>query len=77
IVYEQSDSLKPAADKLGLQIHTVDGLGRKPNPTLGAEPYNNEKFLAALYSADSLKNKRNTEAVEVAPAVLIAGRVVE
>lgn len=77
IVYEQSDSLKPAADKLGLQIHTVDGLGRKPNPALGAEPYNNEKFLTALYSADSLKNKRNTEAVEVAPAVLIAGRVVE
>jgi len=77
IVYEQSDSLKPAADKLGLKIHTVDGLGRKPNPTLGAEPYNNEKFLTALYSADSLKNKRNTEAVEVAPAVLIAGRVVE
>jgi len=77
IVYEQSDSLKPAADKLGLQIHTVDGLGRKPNPALGAEPYNNEKFLAALYSTDALKNKRNTEAVEVAPAVLIAGRVVE
>ncbi|HAV37719.1 MAG TPA: peptidylprolyl isomerase [Massilia sp.] len=77
IVYEQSDSLKPAADKLGLQIRTVDGLGRKPNPALGAEPYNNEKFLTALYSADSLKNKRNTEAVEVAPAVLIAGRVVE
>ena len=77
IVYEQSDSLKPAADKLGLQIQTVDGLGRKPNPALGAAPYNNEKFLAALYSADSIKNKRNTEAVEAAPAVLIVGRVVE
>lgn len=77
IVYEQSESLKPAADKLGLQIQTVDGLGRKPNPALGTAPYNNEKFLTALYSTDSIKNKRNTEAVEVAPAVLIAGRVVE
>ena len=77
IVYEQSESLKPAADKLGLQIQTVDGLTRKPNPALGAAPYNNEKFLAALYSTDSIKNKRNTEAVEVAPAVLVAGRVVE
>lgn len=77
IVYEQSESLKPAADKLGLQIQTVDGLSRKPNPALGAAPYNNEKFLTALYSTDSIKNKRNTEAVEVAPAVLIAGRVVE
>jgi peptidyl-prolyl cis-trans isomerase D len=77
IVYEQSESLKPAADKLGLKIQTVDGLTRKPNPALGTEPYNNEKFLGALYSTDSIKNKRNTEAVEVAPAVLIAGRVVE
>jgi peptidyl-prolyl cis-trans isomerase D len=77
IVYEQSESLKPAADKLGLKIQTVDGLTRKPNPALGAAPFNNEKFLAALYSTDSIKNKRNTEAVEVAPAVLIAGRVLE
>ena len=76
-VYEQSDSLKPTADKLGLKIQTADNLTRKPNPALGAEPYNNEKFLTALYSTDSIKNKRNTEAVEVAPAVLIAGRVVE
>ena len=77
IVYEQSDSLKPAADKLGLEIQTVDGLTRKPNPALGAAPFNNEKFLAALFSNDSIKNKRNTEAVEVAPAVLVSGRVVE
>ncbi|XYJ08584.1 SurA N-terminal domain-containing protein [Telluria sp. B2] len=77
IVYEQSDSLKPAADKLGLEIQTADGLTRKPNPALGAAPFNNEKFLTALFSNDSIKNKRNTEAVEVAPAVLVAGRVVE
>ncbi|WP_313177677.1 SurA N-terminal domain-containing protein [Massilia sp.] len=77
IVFEQSDSLKPAADKLGLQIQTVDGLGRKANPALGAAPYNNDKFLTALFSNESIKNKRNTEAVEVAPATLIAGRVVE
>jgi peptidyl-prolyl cis-trans isomerase D len=77
IVYENDSSLKPAADKLGLKIQQVDGLTRKPNPALGDAPYNNEKFLTALYSTDSIKNKRNTEAVEVAPAVLIAGRVVE
>jgi peptidyl-prolyl cis-trans isomerase D len=76
-VYEQSESLKPTADKLGLTIQTAEGLGRKPNPALGGAPFNNEKFLAALYSTDAIKNKRNTEAVEVAPAVLIAGRVAE
>ncbi|QOL48850.1 SurA N-terminal domain-containing protein [Massilia litorea] len=76
-VYEQSDSLKPTADKLGLKIQTAENLNRKPNPQLGAAPFNNEKFLTALFSTDAIKNKRNTEAVEVAPAVLIAGRVVE
>jgi peptidyl-prolyl cis-trans isomerase D len=76
-VYEQADSLKPAADKLGLKIETVDGLTRTPNPKLGPAPYNNAKFLAALFSVDSIKNKRNTEAVEVAPSTLVAGHVVE
>jgi len=75
-VYEQSDSLKPAADKLGLTIQTVDGLTRTPNPALGTVPVNNEKFLKAIFSNDALVNKRNTEAVEVAPSTLVAGRVV-
>jgi peptidyl-prolyl cis-trans isomerase D len=76
-VYEQSDSLKPVADKLGLTIQTVDGLTRKPNPALGNSPVNNEKFLQAIFASDALTNKRNTEAVEVAPSTLVAGRVVE
>jgi peptidyl-prolyl cis-trans isomerase D len=76
-VYEQADSLKPVADKLGLAIQTVEGLSRTPNPALGASPVNNEKFLKAIFSNDALTNKRNTEAVEVAPSTLVAGRVVE
>jgi peptidyl-prolyl cis-trans isomerase D len=76
-LYEQSDSLKPAADKFKLKIETVDKLARKPSPALGAAPYNNAKFLAAIFSDDSLKNKRNTEAVQAGPNVLIAGRMVE
>ena len=76
-VYEQSDSLKPVADKLGLKIQTVDNLTRKPNPALGDSPVNNEKFLTALFGVDAVKNKRNTEAVEVAPSVLVSGRVLE
>ena len=77
-VYEQSDSLKEVADKLKLKIETVDNLSRQPNPALPATaPYNNPKFLTALFSDDALKNKRNTEAVEVSPNMLIAGRVVD
>jgi peptidyl-prolyl cis-trans isomerase D len=76
-VEEQSDSLKPVADKLGLKVETAENLGRTPNPALGTALYNNAKFLTALYSQDALKNKRNTLAVEAAPTTLIAGRVVE
>lgn len=76
-VYEQSDSLKPVSEKLKLQVETADKVTRNVSPALGTAPYNNAKFLAALFSSDSLKNKRNTEAVEVAPTTLVAGRIVE
>ncbi|MDC8756725.1 SurA N-terminal domain-containing protein [Janthinobacterium fluminis] len=76
-IYEQSDSLKPVVDKLKLKVETVANLSRNPSPALGAAPFNNAKFLNAVFSDDVLKNKRNTEAIEVAPSTLIAGRVVE
>jgi peptidyl-prolyl cis-trans isomerase D len=38
---------------------------------------NNPKFLKAIFADDAIKNKRNTEAIEVAPSTLVAGRVVE
>lgn len=77
-VYEQADSLKAVADKLKLKIETTGTLTRQVNPAVApTAPYNNQKFLTALFSDESLKNKRNTEAVEVAPNTLIAGRVVE
>jgi peptidyl-prolyl cis-trans isomerase D len=76
-VEEQSDSLKPVADKLGLKIETAENLTRTPNPALGTAPFNSAKFLSALFSQDALKNKRNTLAVEAAPTTLIAGRVLD
>ena len=76
-VYDQSDSLKPVADKLKLKVETVANLSRTPSPALGAAPYNNAKFLTAIFSNDSLKDKRNTEAVSVGANTMIAGRVVE
>ncbi|WP_353156014.1 SurA N-terminal domain-containing protein [Herminiimonas fonticola] len=77
-VYEQADSLQAVADKLKLKIETTGNLSRQPNPAVAPTvPYNNQKFLTALFSDESLKNKRNTEAVEVAPNTLIAGRVTE
>ncbi|MFZ6749641.1 SurA N-terminal domain-containing protein [Undibacterium sp. Ren11W] len=78
MVYEQSDSLKAVADKLNLKIETVASLNRLPSAAIPATvPVNNPKFLKAIFSEDSLKKKHNTEAVEVAPRTLIAGRVLE
>ena len=77
LVYEQADSLKPVADKLGLTVETAGNVARTPSPALADSPVNNAKLLAALFSPEVLKNKRNTEAVEIAPGTLAAGRVVE
>jgi peptidyl-prolyl cis-trans isomerase D len=77
-VYEQGDSLQPAADKLKLKVQTASNVIRTPNPALAATvPYNNPKFLTALFTDDVIKNKHNTEAIEVAPNTLVAGRIVE
>lgn len=77
-VYEQADSLKPAAEKFKLTIQTADNVTRTPNLALGAQnPLNNEKVLKALFSDDALKNKRNTEAVQVGPTTLVAARIVD
>jgi len=75
MVYEQSDSLKPVADKFKLVVKQSDWLGRKPVPANG--PLGNEKVLAALFSEDAVKNKRNTESVEIAPNTLVAARIVD
>lgn len=75
MVYEQSDSLKPAAEKFKLTVKQSDWIGRVANPATGVLA--NEKLLAALFSEDSVKNKRNTEAVEVAPNTLVAARIVD
>ena len=78
MVYEQSDSLKPAADKFHLTIQSADNVTRQPNPALGAKsPLNNEKLLKALFSDDSIRNKRNTEAVQVGPDTLVSARIVD
>lgn len=74
IVYEQPDSLKPAAEKFHLTVQQSDWLVKGG---AAAGPLANAKLLAALFSEDALKNGRNTEAVEIAPHVLAAARVIE
>ena len=79
MVYEQSDSLQPVIDKFKLKPVQTGWVPKNPDAkvlaTLGQLA--NEKVLASLFSDDSLKNKRNTEAVEIAPNTLLAARVIE
>ena len=75
-VYEQSDSLKPIADRLKLEVKTALGILRKPLPG-AAGAFANPKFLNAIFSPDAIERKRNTEAVEVASNQLISGRITQ
>lgn len=73
-VYEQSDSLKPIADRLKLDIKTANNLQREPAPgTTGLLA--NPKVLAAVFNADALDKKRNTEAIETAANQLFSAHV--
>lgn len=75
LVYEQADSLKPAADRLKLEIRTAQGVKRQPQGATGA--LTNERLLAALFSPDAIDKKRNTEAIETGSNQLMAARVVK
>lgn len=71
--YEQSDTLKAAAELVGAQIEQSDWL-KKSDAGNGIW---NAKLLQAIFSDDVMKNKRNTAAIEVAPNTLVAARLLE
>ena len=79
IVYEQSDTLEPAAKKFGLTISEARGIQRS-GPTADLRPelreaLTNGRLLTALFGSESILSRRNTEAVEVAPGVFVSARV--
>ena len=75
-VYEQSDSLKPVAERLKLEIKTAANVTRQPAPGVTGV-LANPKFLNVLFAPDAIEKKRNTEAVEVGSNQLVSGRVVQ
>ena len=75
-VYEQSDSLKPVADRLKLEIKTASGVKRTASPSAQGV-LANAKLLAAVFNPDSVEKKRNSEAVEIAPSQLAAARITQ
>jgi peptidyl-prolyl cis-trans isomerase D len=75
MVYEQPDSLQPAAERFKVQLQATGWIAKSARQELGA--LDNPKLLAALFSSDAIQNRRNTDAIEVAPNTLVAARVVE
>ena len=76
MVYEQSDSLKPAAERFKLPLQTSGWISRSA-PTPDAGVLASPRLQGALFAADAVKARRNTDAIEVAPNVLAAARVIE
>ena len=74
-VYEQSDSLKPVADKLKLNIQKANQVARQATQPRGV--LSHPGLLQAIFSEASLQKQRNTEAIEVAPSTLVSARVVK
>jgi peptidyl-prolyl cis-trans isomerase D len=74
LVYEQADSLAPAAERFKLAIQSAQGITRQ---SASVAVLSNPKLLAALFADDSIKNRRNTEAIETAPSTLVSARVVD
>ena len=74
-VYEQADSLQPVIDKLKLKKLTAS-VQRTPAPGASGA-LASAKLLQAVFGNEAIRNKRNTEAVEVGPNQLAAARVVQ
>ncbi len=72
-VYEQSDSLLPAAKAIGGQVQKSDWSSREDV----AKFFKNDKIVDAIFSEESIKDRRNTEAIEISPNNLLSARVVD
>lgn len=74
-VFEQPQTLTPIAQALKISLQTSPWISRTGE---GATvPLNSPKMLQALFSAEVLKNKHNSEAVEVAPNTLVSARLID
>jgi peptidyl-prolyl cis-trans isomerase D len=72
-VYEQSSSLDAVSKRFNLPIQKTDWISRNDSDKF----FKNEALMSALYAKESIKDHRNTEAIEVTPNNLISARVVD
>lgn len=73
MVYEQSDSYKDVAKALNLKIEESAWISANGQGAQGVLA--NPKVMQAIFDPASLKDRRNSAAIEVAPNVLVSVRV--
>lgn len=75
LVYEQTNSLAPAAEKFNLVLQTAT-VARQAMPAPAAVPaLAHPQFLAAVFDSETLKGKHNTAAIDVGDNTLVAAHV--
>ncbi len=75
MVYEQADSLQPVIERFRLTPATATV--RRQVEAGTPEALASQRLLDAVFGDDALRNRRNTDAIEVAPSTLVSARVVE
>ncbi len=77
LVYEQSDTLAPVIEKYGLKDETLNGLTAEGPADPELKKIINQHVVESLFADECLREKRNTQAIEVSPNTLVAARVKE
>jgi len=75
MVYEQADSFQNVVDKLKLSKQTTV-VHRQPEPG-AAGVLASARLLESVFSADSVRSKHNTEAVEASANTLVSARILK
>ncbi|WP_019939265.1 SurA N-terminal domain-containing protein [Bordetella sp. FB-8] len=89
LVYDQRDSLQPAADALGIRLRTAAGITRSgllPATQAGADAaaaspdavlLDNPRVRQALFSPEVLRDKNNSGVIELSADTMLAVRVLK
>ena len=74
LVYDQADSLQPAADALNLEVRLLDGVQRTQMPDGAPDWFADPRVVQTLFAADVLREGRNSGVIELAPDQLVVVR---
>ncbi|MBT0961437.1 SurA N-terminal domain-containing protein [Denitromonas iodatirespirans] len=73
LVYEQPDSLEPAANQFGLKVRTTDDWVEQGATTLAG--FESPALVEAVFSPAAITDKHNTDAIDVGNNTIVAARV--